>query len=286
MMNKITVSLPAPVSSFDPVFVCGAPRTGTTLLLSLICTSASANPFSAECDYFNRAGPPIHRRAQPFRTCIPIATSPVLGDFERYHADLMRRVLTDLWRFLDEPAKLVLKDPGMTRYANIILKLLPEARMVVTLRDPKDVIASRVSIEMRRLGVVDPGAVSTEFVDSICREYNAVHEYILPLPDEDLRRIHFIRYEQLVQGQGLSDLAGFVGVGDFDTRLLWQRSVKMGERKVHSEWVSPLYGQGMTSSSVGRYRQVLNEAVAASVDAACAPTYQQLLQLGARNGAA
>jgi hypothetical protein len=284
MMNKITVS-PGARSSFDPVFVCGAPRTGTTLLLSLICTSASANPFSAECDYFTALVHPyiVGRNRFDLHTNCYFAS---LGDFERYHADLMRRVLTDLWRFLDEPAKLVLKDPGMTRYANIILKLLPEARMVVTLRDPKDVIASRVSIEMRRLGVVDPGAVSTEFVDSICREYNAVHEYILPLPDEDLRRIHFIRYEQLVQGQGLSDLAGFVGVGDFDTRLLWQRSVKMGERKVHSEWVSPLYGQGMTSSSVGRYRQVLNEAVAASVDAACAPTYQQLLQLGARNGAA
>ncbi|MFH0933900.1 MAG: sulfotransferase [Pseudomonadota bacterium] len=277
-MEKITRPAGSRLS-FDPVFVCGAPRTGTTLLLSLICTSRSANPFSAECDYLTAFVHPyiIGRNRYDLHTNCYFAS---LEDFERYHADIMRGVLTDMWKFMDSPAKLVLKDPGLTRYANIVLKLLPESRMIITIRDPRDVIASRVSIEMRRLGSVDPGDIGIEFIDAICREYNAVHEYVLSLDAEDLKRVKMVRYEQLVEYAGLSDLADFIGVGDIDVDLLWKRSVTMGERKSHGEWVSPLYGKKMSSSSVGRHHEVLDDAAARHVDAACRTTYERLLAIG------
>lgn len=277
-MTKI-ISAACGELAFDPVFVCGAPRSGTTLLLSLVCTSPSANPFSAECDYFTSFVHPyiVGRNRFDLHTNCYFASQE---DFERYHGDIMRRVLSDMWSFLGQPKKLILKDPGMTRYANIILRLLPESKIVVSVRDPKDVVASRVSIEMRRLGVDDPAAIPVDFVDAICREYVAVHEYVVSLSMPDLERIHIVRYEQLVGGEGGAALERFIGVDDLDPELLWQRSVAMGERKIHSEWVSPLYGRKMTSESVGRYRNVLDEGKVSRVEESCAPTYRKLLEIG------
>jgi hypothetical protein len=277
-MEKITCH-EAKHLDFSPVFVCGAPRTGTTLLLSLISTSRAANPFSAECDYFTSLVHPfiVGRNRFDLHTNCYFAS---MEDFERYHANTMRDVLMDMWRFLDRPAKLVLKDPGMTRYANIILKLLPESRMIISVREPKDVIASRVSIEMRRLGSVEPGVIGVDFIDTICREYNAVHEYVLTLDDVALRRVKIVRYEQLVEGKELSGLSDFIGVNDIDVEQLWKRSIKMGERKSHSEWMSPLYGKKMSSESVGRYSAVLGTEQMARINTACGETYRKLLTIG------
>ena len=271
--------------SFTPYFVCGAPRSGTTLLLSLICTSRSVNPLSSECDYLTAFVQPyiIGRNRYDLHTNCYFAT---LGDFERYHARIMRGVLTDMWRFLESPAKLILKDPGMTRYSNIILKLLPECRMIISIRDPRDVIASRVSIEMRRLGIDTPGDIGGDFITAICREYNAVHEYVLALGADDLKRVKMVRYEQLVNGIGLPELSAFIGVRDIDTGSIWQRSIMMGERKSHNEWLSPLYGKKMSGDSIGRYREVLGAAAIAQIEDACMPTYNKLLDIGGWNGQA
>lgn len=277
-MTKITSAASGELA-FDPIFVCGAPRSGTTLLLSLICTSRSANPFSAECDYLTAFVHPFivgRNRFDLHTNCY----FDSLGDFERYHGDIMRRILADTWTFLGQPRKLVLKDPGMTRYANIILGLLPESRMVLSVRDPKDVVASRVTIEMRRLGVDDPRAIPPDFIEAICREYVAVHEYVVSLGEQALERVHVVRYEQLVGGDGLAGLQRFIGVDDIEPESLWQRSVAMGERKIHSEWVSPLYGRKMTNESVGRYRSVLDAEDAARVDDSCSTTYRKLLEIG------
>ncbi|MEW5904766.1 MAG: sulfotransferase [Pseudomonadota bacterium] len=277
-MEKITCSASQRLD-FDPVFVCGAPRTGTTLLLSLISTSQATNPLSAECDYFTSLVHPfiVGRNRFDLHTNCYFAT---LEDFEHYHADIMRGVLKDMWQFLDRPAKLVLKDPGMTRYANIILKLLPESRMIISIRDPRDVIASRVSIEMRRLGSTDPHAIGADFIDTICREYNAVHEYVLQLDEATLRRVKLVRYEQLVDGMPLAELSSFIGVDDLNVDKLWQRSLKLGERKSHSEWMSPLYGQKMSQESVGRHSSVLDAPEIERISAACSHTYQALLKIG------
>jgi len=277
-MEKITCPALQELA-FDPVFVCGAPRSGTTLLLSLISTSHSANPFSAECDYFTSLVHPfiVGRNRFDLHTNCYYAT---LEDFERYHSNIMRGVLKDMWQFLDRPAKLVLKDPGMTRYANIILKLLPESRMIISIRDPKDVIASRVAIEMRRLGSTDPDCIAPDFIDTICREYNAVHEYVLSLDSEALQRVKLVRYEQLVEGMHLAELSEFIGVTDIDITHLWQRSLKMGERKSHNEWVSPLYGKKMSNESVGRHSTLLGNDESERIDEACGSTYAKLLTIG------
>lgn len=267
---------------FDLVFVCGAPRSGTTLLLGLICTSSSTNALSTECDYLTALIPPfiVGRNRFDIHTNCYFES---LEDFEHYHANLLRSVLTDIWDSLGRPAKLVLKDPGITRYANIVLKLLPECRVVVSIRDPKDIVASRVAIEMRRLGCNNPAQIGGDFIDIVCREYNAVHEFVLSLDQQDLRRAKMIRYEQLVEGICLPDLADFVGIADIEPARLWQRSlVNMKERRngSYSEWVSPLYEKQMSNEPVGRHHSVLGLTDIMRIDSACTNTHRRLLAIG------
>lgn len=270
---------------FHPTFVCGAPRSGTTLLLSLICTSQQINPLSAECDYFTAL-------VQAFivgRNRFDLHTQcyfESIEDFERYHAEVLRKVLTDMWWSLESPSRLVLKDPGITRYINIFLKLLPESRYVVALRDPRDVVSSRMTIEMRRLGLSDASELSGDFIEMLCREYNAVHEYLLTLGIADLERVKLIRYEHLVSGTELHGLSAFLHLNDIEPEKLWQRSVQMGRRTTHQEWISPLYGKAMSQEAVGRHHGLLTGALLEQIDTTCRGTYQQLLTLGGRHESA
>lgn len=263
---------------YTPVFICGAPRTGTTLLLSLICTSMSTNPLSAECDYFTTFVQPFIKARDRFDLHTECYFSS-MDAFQNYHSRIMKSVLDDMWASLSNPSHLVLKDPGMTRYANIILSLVPECKMLVCVRHPRDVIASRVAIEMRRCVIEDVKLIDPNFIASICQEYNAVYEYVVALEGEARQKVKIAQYESLVDGKEIESLSAFLALNDINPDKLWSRSVKMGKRKTHNEWMSPLYGQKMTSTSVGNYKNVLSDSDVQLIDEMCAVVYDKLLFL-------
>jgi hypothetical protein len=57
----------------------------------------------------------------------------------------------------------------------------------------------------------------------------------------------------------------------------------MGERKTLGEWITPLYGQQISSQSVGRYQEILSKDNIDLIDASCSATYEKLLQIGQVN---
>lgn len=264
--------------SFQPIFVCGAPRTGTTLMSALLSTSLQVNPFAAECEYLTSF---IHSYVVG-RDRYDIHTNCFFDsydDFLRFQGNMSKKVLTHYWQSLGEPPSLVLKDPGMTRYANLFLNFIETSKMVMMIRDPRDVVASRIQIELRRIGSEDVEQVADYVIDAVCEQYNYCYEFVLKHATEMQPRTLFVQYESLAAGKGLDSLRAFSGLQDIELERLWQRRVSGWQRKTYEEWSSSLNGTPLSKASVASYQSWLSDKHELKVRQLSWDTYQGLLAL-------
>ncbi len=200
-------SLPARPPARGPArghaFLVGFPRSGTTLLEQVIAThpdmiALGERPvmMDAEAQFLSRAGGMIRLAGAV--------------------SDLLEPLRDAYWRrareFGVDPAGKVFVDkhPLSTVRLPLISKVFPTAKIILTVRDPRDVVLScfRRSFRMN--------AVNYEFngLDSAARMYDAVmtagETYLARLP----LKAHRVRYENLVadfEGEGRA-LCDFLGV--------------------------------------------------------------------------
>jgi hypothetical protein len=257
--------------AFQPVFVGGAARSGTTLLHALICTSRDVNPYVGECSYLTGLAWSLTSALQHF----DIHTRYYFDDlaaFEAYHADLLSTVLHQHWRSLGSPRVLALKDPNLTMLFPSLARWFPQARFVVSTRDPRDVVASRVKVQQRTA----PGSNDRNFIDQVANDYNTVYGHLLASRAVFGDRLLMVSYEALVGRADVAEIGGFLGLSDLDASALWQRSRVDEKTYAGHAWNSPLYHQPITAEAVGSFSTVLDAASSAAVMARCGAVFTQL----------
>jgi hypothetical protein len=268
---------------YKPLFVCGAPRTGTTLMSAIMSTSLQVNAFAAECEYLTSF---IHSYVVG-RDRYDIHTNCFFdeyGDFLRFQGNMIKRVLTHYWEALDKPSTLVLKDPGMTRYANLFLDFISDAKMIMMIRDPLDVVASRIQIELRRIQSDDIAAVADYVIPAVCQQYNYCYEFVIKQLNDILPRTLFVEYEAIAAGNGIDQLAGFSGLQDIELARLWQRRVTHWKRQTFEEWTSSLNGNALSEASVASHKSWLTPAHIERVNKETGSTYAALLTAARTHG--
>jgi hypothetical protein len=224
--------------SHRPVFVCGAHRSGTTLVRDLLDGHPSLSVLPSEGTFFTSLrGQRLHRspdeRLASFavewlrRLANPINRPPywLLGrstaDASSYveFADILRawwvisqRRLapdTSAWplvavslafahttrglRSAGEPSRWVEKTPGNERFARLIVKEFPGARIIHVVRHPLSVLASRKRLELLARG-------SFWRRGSVLRELAASYRAALKHTTGSLA-VHYciVRYEELIE---------------------------------------------------------------------------------------
>ena len=116
-----------------PIFVLGQPRTGTTLIERIISSHSQVHS-SGELQQFGMAVRRLSKHTDPRRFSKQLFESALELDCARVGAvymDSTRRVQGDTLRFVD-------KLPQNYLYIPMILKALPNARIVHLTRDPMD----------------------------------------------------------------------------------------------------------------------------------------------------
>jgi hypothetical protein len=262
------------------IFVGGSQRSGTTLLQTILCASGATNPMIGEAKYFRQLVQAYVFGKRQFAS----ETRDYFKDPEElraFHGGLVQAFLEHTRARFAGAQHLVLKEPHLTMLFPEIAELLPEARFVCVVRDPRDVIASMIEVgrKLAAEGIADD-AMGRLFVR---RDMAALSRHFLSFYVPALRsaspgfmeRCLFLRYEDLVQKPEatLKQVADFTGLDlasidaaadpgtgevDFDKVNAYRKA-----------WVTKLYGRKADASRIGAFRKVLQPAEVAAVVQNC-----------------
>lgn len=255
------------------IFVGGAPRTGTTLLQGLICTSPRTNDYIAECSYLTAFMGPYRRALDAWEPHTHDYFDSV-EDMCGFHADVIRKILSRFRTSLGGEG-LVLKDPCLTASFYTLAHLLPEARFAVMIRDPLDAISSRLEVMVRSTGI-KPGLENIEYA---CAEYNGAYAELIQHWRHLGDRLILVSYNALVAGEEFDRLAAF-GFDDLRPEQLTQ-STWVNSKVEGNPWNTDLYGGPLSATSIGRHRTFVETETAQIIIDRCSETARSLFAIAA-----
>jgi len=260
------------VSSFSSsrvLFVCGAPRSGTTLLQAILCSGPDTNPLIGEAVHLAHLASAYGNSRDVQR----------LGETDDYFADLealrdfyrqaIAVLLDRVWQRTDRPSCLVLKSPALTLHLPDLFDLVPNSRAVVAVRDPRDGAASLRSIGRKADASRSEGEpltieqrLAAQPSDRLAQYFCQHYATVLGCRDAAVwERLRFVRYEALVAHPqaAIAQLQDFTGLDlACDPDRPWQRSAIDFQRlpdRYRSWWSSRGYGDRISDASIGRYRR-------------------------------
>lgn len=292
---------PPQASAAPIVVVCGARRTGTTLLAAVLSTGPNVPAFPGEAGLlvpwissYRWALDHFESRALPFFDDRDALAAYFRNLLDQFH---------DHCRTRFSPASTVIfKSPELSLVFDDAYELMPDARFVVIARDPRDQVASEFAVTRRRLKQPADAehAAGRRFASMISfarrvelhqivklRRFGALARryvaYYAPILDH-LRgrsdRILLVHYEDLVDDPArvVEQLEAFTGLdlSEYDPTRDWQ---SLGD----SYWAygvsaddTPHYGKSVERSRVGAYREAMSERQARRVQRVCAHTANAL----------
>ncbi len=239
------LSLTGGFAGARPVFVVGMPRTGTTLV-ERILTSHSEMESAGETNHF----PLALRRATGLRGAAlidgPLIEAAMNADAAAIGKDYMRAIAATqgfTGRFVE-------KLPFDALLVPLILKALPDARVVMLRRHPADVLLSSYRQDFAQVGGMLDYTFDLEATARYIVRFDAMAKtFAAALPKD---RYCEVAYEDVVadlEGQ-VRRLLDFCGLGFEEACLHFEENVSPVATASAAQVRQPLY-----ASSVGRWRK-------------------------------
>jgi tetratricopeptide (TPR) repeat protein len=141
MIRRWRQEAPATPERYQIAFLGGHPRSGTTLLEQILDANPDVLAFDEPVAFNQEIASQFD--ASEMRNHAPSRASDALAAVRR--AELRRRYVKSLLREIPgEPTARVLldKNPSPTMSLNIWLRIFPELKVIIALRDPRDVVLS------------------------------------------------------------------------------------------------------------------------------------------------
>jgi hypothetical protein len=246
--------LRAPDTAQSPIFIVGFPRSGTTLLEQML----DAHPALQSMDerpFFNVLGDRLSEAG--------LRVPRELARMQQSDCDQLREGYWELVRakIARKPGtQLVDKNPLNMLWLPLIHRLFPNARYILALRDPRDVLLSNYFQNFRSVVL---GAVCAD-VESLARGYVTAMTYWLHHVELFKPQVFVSRYETLVAEPRLQAerLAAFLGLVDAQPLLNSQaRAQEKGyiATPSYTEVIQPITPRRVNRWQ--RYREALQPAL-------------------------
>lgn len=259
------------------IFVGGSQRTGTSIAQQMLCQLPSANPYIYEANFLRQ-----------LVQCYADAKNNFGNSHESYFGDVssLRGFSAGVvLAFLEQTKKrlggcehLVLKEPHLTMLWPALAELVADAKFVLMVRDPRDVIASMVQVGEKQQRLGQNYIFARRDIPQLCRHFLSFYAPALSCQDTDFRsRLGVARYEELATdpAQALRGLARFTGL-PFDevdvTTKPTEGMVSTHETRTNpqfSPWVTELNGQALSTSRIGRHVDVLTPDETEQIETLC-----------------
>ena len=255
------------MSTIAPIFVGGAPRSGTTLVRAIL----NAHPDIA-CGPELRAFPALARLYKE-----TVATvGPTLEAHYFFNADELKASFRELMASFLEPFHersgkrfVAEKTPANALYFRELHKLFPESRFIHVVRDPRDVVASLIKMDWRdeKSGERLPITASIKGAALGWRDHvaaaHAARGAGAPVFD--------LHYERLVAApaETIANLFKFLGVPPSDEPLSHHRTFVPddGENETSARAVT----RPLNADAVGRWRREFSRSQINEIEALAGP---------------
>lgn len=232
-----------PCAEQSPVFVVGFPRSGTTLLEQMIDAHPDFRSMDERAfvyDLIER----MEQAGQPYPAGLATLTVEEARMLRQVYDGLVEQVVPDLGA-----RRLVDKNPLNMLALPMILRLYPEARIILCLRHPCDVILSCYMLPFRS----PPFAALCSSLPRLARGYVAAFEQWFAHAEVFAPRVLEWRYESVVErfDEHVLRLGHFLGIADAEPLK------RYAEHARNKGYIStPSYAQvtqGISRKSVGRW---------------------------------
>jgi uncharacterized coiled-coil DUF342 family protein len=277
--RQSTLGRPADIDRPHYIFIGGSARTGTTLLQSIICADSNVNPLlpeAAPVRHILKAHQQIRQHTQKF-------PGIYFGDDEHLNSYFSTVLLSFLEKVKNRHActYLALKEPALTPFFALIDELLSQQACYLCLvRDPRDTIASMLRWGKKLTSQDRNHIFKVRDIEHLSSFYMHYYAFLLSANESFFRRLLLIKYEDLVNHphQVLKKIKTFSGLElkGFSPDAPWDNSLldyKDGEGPIGPA-VSKLYGQPITSQSVGSYRDILTLEEDTAIQVCCREIFE------------
>lgn len=247
------------------LFVGGSQRSGTTILQKFLCMDSRTTPKLAEASYFRS----LLQAYQLGRNDFEHDTASYFDDreqFRQFHAGLLYQFLNRNLAHYPQASCLVLKEPHMTPLFPDVYELIPDAKFIAIMRDPRDIIASMLDVGQRMSEQKQQHFFQARNIEQLSTYIKSFYAPLLQCKNQGFQNsLLVIRYEDLIQNTAdiKQRLAMFTGLAmDFDERQN-PNSKENADAKPNQTrylpWLTENNNKKLNNSSIGRYRQVLTE---------------------------
>ncbi len=256
------------------IFVGGAQRTGSTLLQSLLCQAPGTNPMIMEAAYLLS----LVRVYADAKRVWETKTEDYFDDpdtLRQFHSDIIVRFLENTASRFDDAPHLVLKEPHLTMFFPDLFELLPAAKFVVIMRDPRDTIASMIEVSEKMDAEGTTKYFPNRDMAEMSKHFKSFYGPILNAKNTKLAaRTYFIRYEDLVTDPvaQLPGLREFTGL-DIDLDLSDQSQTDSVSNRIlrtkQGAWRTENYSRSLNPSSIGRHKTILTATEIGEIEKHC-----------------
>ncbi len=198
-----------------------------------------------------------------------------VGDLQSFHAGLVKTFLERQLSRFPGAEHLVLKDPPLTRLFPQLFELVPTARFVLIVRDPRDAIASMITVGEKMKAAGQRHLFQDRNPLQLSEYLKGHYRPCFHSPDAAFRkRTLLVKYEDVVHRPELvmSRLSAFTGLAfEFDPASPPDTGAvdysKVEEK--HRCWHTDRFGKAVDASSVGRYQKILTSGEAEEIARRC-----------------
>ena len=257
------------------LFIGGSQRTGTTMLQALLCQHEKTNEMLGEASY-------LRGLVQAYQNGCLLFTKETkdyfenIDAFQHFHSKIISQFLDLQMEQRNETECLVLKEPHLTNIFPFLFQLIPEAKFLLIMRDPRDAIGSmiRVGEKLRQRG--EQHFFQQRNMVQLSQYFQSFYQPVLSDKNTKFKnQTSIIRYEDLVTGQKhvFDTIEQFSGIeltqgsNGGDLKLGKFNSLVSSEN--YQPWATKKLGRTPDATSVGRYKSILSTVEIQQIEQSC-----------------
>ncbi|MDQ4421391.1 sulfotransferase [Sphingobium sp. DEHP117] len=249
----------------NPIFVSGCPRSGTTICHALLCTSPNVNDYVPESSFLTGILNNFVTGLNSDEHNVDYFGSK--QNFIDYGLEQIATLIMHSWLRFESPEFLCLKDPNMYAHMDWLHQAFPRVHYVFTIRDPAEVISSRVSVERKYGRTVDDNVMI-----NLSSELVKYFDFLIALHQNHADRLTIVHYDEIMSGNighKFSKISNSITINNAD---VW-KSKFFHAFNEQSPWISKNYGVSVENAQKSPI--ILDEGQINIVNTICDDAYTQ-----------